>query len=83
MYWEITGLGIVGCMRGKMAAVVLRMVCSMLGLEGVSLHRYLEHGEVLGKGAEKHLGDHCCCSSVAGAVGGFAAGRVVDVGGLC
>jgi len=70
----------VGYMLGKRIAVVLRMVCSNLGLEAVSRHKYLEHGEVLVGVLARPLVSHCCSTAVGavGAVGDFAA----DVVGL-
>lgn len=68
-------------MQGKRIAVGLRKGCSMSGLEEVSRHKYLEHGEVLVEGVAKLLGDHCCYSAAGGAVGDSAADSagLVDV----
>jgi hypothetical protein len=67
MYLEIAELEIVGYTRGRKVAVVLRKACSKLGLEGVSHHTYLEHGEVLVEVVAKPMEAHCCCSAAGGA----------------
>lgn len=78
----------VGYMLGKRIVVGLRRVCSNLGLEAVSRHKYLEHGEALVGVLARPLVSHCCCSTAVGAVGdfaadfvGLAAAAVDDVGG--
>lgn len=74
-------------MLGKRTAVALKMVCSKLGLEAVSRHRYLERGEVLVVAVAKPLAGHCCYSAAVGVVdfaADFAGPAAVvddDVGG--